>query len=73
MIPLLFKEGSGVVGPAVTLNPTPPPPPPAEEGSHFQSRGAWLAAIVGGRLAVPCSFCTPQLPAKMVYPHLEES
>ena len=38
MIPLLFKEGSGVVGPAVTLNPPPPPPPPAEEGGHFQGR-----------------------------------
>jgi len=39
IIPLLVKEGSGVVGRDATLPPTTPlPPPPAEEGSHFQSR-----------------------------------
>ena len=36
MIPLLPKEGSGVVDPAVTLAPTTPAPPPAEEGRRFQ-------------------------------------
>ena len=37
MIPLLGKEGSGVVAGRRGDHPPPPAPPPAEEGSRFQS------------------------------------
>ena len=41
-IPLLGKEGLGVVA---GMRPPPPAPPPAEEGSHFQSASAALRSI----------------------------
>jgi len=43
-IPLLDKEGSGVVDQHGS-NPPPPSPPPAEEGSHYQSRSALRASL----------------------------
>ena len=45
VIPLLDKEGPGVVD-ECGINPPPPSPPPAEEGSRYQSRPA-LDALVG--------------------------
>ena len=40
MIPLLGKEGSGVVAWRRANYPPPPAPPPAEEGSHFHDKTA---------------------------------
>jgi len=42
MIPLLGKEGLGVVA---GMRPPPPAPPPAEEGSHFRSASDVLRRI----------------------------
>ena len=56
MLPLLFKEGSGVVDPNTTTTPA---PPPSEEGNHFQSSLS-IATLFENSLRTPVGNTNPK-------------